>query len=139
MRLMQMKRLFNLSACVALLSIFAWSGVGVAAIAQTSPSPASKAQAKPQAKIKTLAFSCRVLYSPARSIWVRELEVDYDKNAFTALRIDGVPVHGFSAEGAQISTHLDNERIYLDLSAPSWRSEFREAAQGEGTCVKAKG
>jgi hypothetical protein len=132
MRLMQMKRPFNLSVCVALLSIFAWSGVGVSAIAQTSPSPASKAQAKPQA-------SCRVLYSPARSIWVRELEVDYDKNAFTALRIDGVPVHGFSAEGAQISTHLDNERIYLDLSAPSWRSEFREAAQGEGTCVKAKG
>jgi hypothetical protein len=134
---MQMKRfshflfMAGFLACLGLLS---------AATAQTSAPAANKAQTKsqPKAKVKTLVFSCRVLYSPARSIWVRELEVDYDKKAFTALRIDGIPVHGFSFEGAQISTHLDNERIYLDLNAPSWRSEFREAAQGEGACVKSK-
>jgi hypothetical protein len=130
---MQMKRfshflfMAGFLACLGLLS---------AATAQTSAQAAPKAQTK--AKVKTLVFSCRVLYSPVRSIWVRELEVDYNKKAFTALRIDGIPVHGFSFEGAQISTHLDNERIYLDLNAPSWRSEFREAAQGEGSCVKSK-
>jgi hypothetical protein len=136
---MQMKQFFDVLRTWVLLGLC--SGLG-AVMAQSGSSatgqPPPKAPAKAQAKVKTLVFSCRVLYSPARSIWVRELEVDYNKKAFTALRIDGIPVYGFSAEGAQISTHLDNERIYLDLNAPSWRSEFREAAQGEGACVKSK-
>lgn len=126
-----MKALFPVRA-----SLLAWlcalglaSGVG----AQTT---LSKAAAAP--KLKTLSFTCRVLYEPTRALWVRELEIDYDKTAFQVLRIDGVRVHGFAAEGAVISTHLDNERIYLDLSAPSWKSEFREAAQGQGACVKSR-
>jgi hypothetical protein len=45
-------------------------------------------------------------------------------------------VHGFAVDGASIITHLDNERIYLDLNVPQWKSEFREAAQGQGVCIK---
>jgi hypothetical protein len=120
-----------------------WTGLGCAllagAVLLSSAAVCAQTQTKPPQKHKTLSFTCRVVYEPSRALWVRELEVDYDKNAFIALRIDGVSVHGFSAQGAQISTHLDNERIHLDLSAPRWRSEFREAAQGEGVCVKAKG
>lgn len=67
---------------------------------------------------------------------MRELEIDYDSKAFQVLRIDGVRVHGFSVDGAGIVTHLDNERIFLDLSVPSWKSQFREAAQGQGVCIK---
>jgi hypothetical protein len=110
-----------LAACVAL-------GVAVGANAQAAPKPAQK--------FKTLSFTCRVLYEPSRALWVRELEIDYDKKAFQALRIDGVKAHGFSVNGANIVTHLDNERIHLDLDIPSWKSEFREAAQGQGVCIK---
>ena len=92
--------------------------------------------AKPVKKLKTLSFTCRVVYEPANSMWVRELEIDYDSKAFQVLRIDGVQAHGFSVDGAFLITHLDNERIYLDLSVPSWKSQFREAAQGQGVCIK---
>jgi hypothetical protein len=92
--------------------------------------------AKSVQKLKTLSFTCRVLYEPSRALWVRELEIDYDKKAFQALRIDGVKAHGFSVDGANVITHLDNERIQLDLNAPSWKSEFRDAAQGQGVCIK---
>lgn len=115
-----------LSLLVSLLAL-AWS-----ASAQTTDRTSS---AK---KLKTLSFTCRVLYEPARTLWVRELEIDYDSTAFQVLRIDGVRVYGFAVDGAAIITHLDNERIYLDLSVPSWKSEFREAAQGQGVCVKNK-
>lgn len=101
-----------------------------------SASAQTAASAKPGKKLKTLSFSCRVLYEPARTLWVRELEIDYDSKAFQVLRIDGVQAHGFSVDGASIITHLDNERIYLDLSVPSWKSQFREAAQGQGVCIK---
>jgi hypothetical protein len=96
----------------------------------------AQTKAKPAQQLKTLSYSCRVLYEPARTIWVRELEIDYDRKAFQVLRIDGVKVHGFAVDGASIITHLDNERIYLDLNVPQWKSEFREAAQGQGVCIK---
>ncbi len=87
-------------------------------------------------KKQTLSFTCRVVYEPSRALWVRELEIDYDKKNFIELRIDGVKAHGFSASGTQIGTHLDNERIEIDLNIPSWKSQFREAAQGQGVCIK---
>lgn len=118
-------RFFRLLALLALAL-----SMGLSASAQTA------ASAKPGKKLKTLSFSCRVLYEPARTLWVRELEIDYDSKAFQVLRIDGVQAHGFSVDGASIITHLDNERIYLDLSVPSWKSQFREAAQGQGVCIK---
>jgi hypothetical protein len=100
------------------------------AVAQTST------PTKPSGKLKTLSYSCRVLYEPSRALWVRELEIDYDSKAFQALRVDGVRVHGFATDGVIITTHLDNERIELDMKIPQWKSQFREAAQGQGVCVK---
>jgi hypothetical protein len=118
-------RFFYLLASLGLALSF-----GLSASAQTAGS------AKTGKKLKTLSFSCRVLYEPARTLWVRELEIDYDSKAFQVLRIDGVQAHGFSVNGASIITHLDNERVYLDLSVPSWKSQFRESAQGQGVCIK---
>jgi hypothetical protein len=92
--------------------------------------------AKPKTAAKTLNFTCRVLYEPSKALWVRELEIDYGKKTFTELRIDGIKAHGFAVTGGTIITHMDNERIMLDLNVPSWRSEFREAAQGQGVCIK---
>ncbi|MBS7807052.1 hypothetical protein [Variovorax sp. PCZ-1] len=99
-------------------------------------SASAQTAVKPAKKLKTLSFTCRVVYEPSNAMWVRELEVDYDSKAFKVLRIDGIQAHGFSVEGASIITHMDNERIYLDLSVPSWKSQFREAAQGQGVCIK---
>lgn len=99
-------------------------------------SAAAQPAAKPAKKLKTLSYTCRVVYEPSNAMWVRELEIDYDKEAFKVLRVDGVQAHGFSAAGQFLTTHLDNERIYLDLSVPSWKSQFRESAQGQGVCIK---
>jgi hypothetical protein len=115
---------FPLRSLAALIAL----GIAAGANAQTASKPAQK--------LKTLSYTCRVLYEPSRTLWVRELEIDYDKKAFQALRIDGVKAHGFSVNGANVITHLDNERIHLDLNIPSWKSEFREAAQGQGVCIK---
>jgi hypothetical protein len=108
--------------------------------AQTQPTPSSTPKPVQQSvkapALKTLSWSCRVFYTPARSIWVREVALDYDREAPRAIRIDGVPVHGFSFEDALVSTHLDNERITLDLAKPEWRSTFRDQAAGQGACVK---
>jgi hypothetical protein len=100
------------------------------------PCAAFAQPSQPKLAVKTLNFTCRVLYEPSRALWVRELEIDYGKKTFTELRIDGIKAHGFSVNGGTIITHMDNERIMLDLNVPSWRSEFREAAQGQGVCIK---
>ncbi len=107
--------------------------INSAGFAQNAPA------AKPKAKVSTLAYTCRVLYEPSQALWVRDLEIDYDKKKFIELRIDGIKAHGFSVNGGTIITHMDNERIMLDLSVPIWKSEFRQAAQGQGVCIKNRG
>lgn len=113
-----------------------WRGLAASIALCAFTGVSAQPAAKPAKILKTLSYTCRVVYEPANSMWVRELEIDYDSKAFQVLRIDGVKAHGFSVDGASIITHLDNERIYLDLSVPSWKSQFREAAQGQGVCIK---
>jgi hypothetical protein len=108
---------------------------GMAAGSAWAQLPAQPSQ-KAHGKLQTLSYTCRVMYEPAKSLWVRELQIDHDRKGFVALRIDGVPVHGFAAEGAAIQTHLDNERIALDLTQATWRSELRDQASGQGPCIK---
>jgi hypothetical protein len=113
-----------------------WRGLAACIAFSACASVSAQTAPKPAKKLKTLSYTCRVVYEPANAMWVRELEIDYDTKAFQVLRIDGVRAHGFSVDGASIITHLDNERIMLDLSVPSWKSQFREAAQGQGVCIK---
>jgi hypothetical protein len=115
-----------------LLSSLIWRALAACLSLGLTVSLNAQPASKPAQKLKTLSYTCRVLYEPSRALWVRELEIDYDKKSFQVLRIDGVRAHGFSVDGANVITHLDNERIHLDLSIPSWKSEFREAAQGQG-------
>ncbi len=117
-------------------SFILWRGLAACITLVLCASAYAQTANKPAKKLKTLSYTCRVLYEPSRSLWVRELELDYDSKAFQVLRIDGVRLHGFSVDGAVIVTHLDNERIFIDLSVPSWRSQFREAAVGQGVCIK---
>ncbi|MDE2616317.1 MAG: hypothetical protein KGL73_04745 [Burkholderiales bacterium] len=84
----------------------------------------------------TVRYRCEAVYMPARSTWVRSVEIDHDERRVRALRIDGVPVHSFAIEGAVIRTALDNERIVLDTASGQWQGDFRGLAQGRGRCER---
>src|SRR6218665_899659 len=62
----------------------------------------------------TARYRCEAVYLPARSTWVRSVEIDHDEHRVRALRIDGVAVYSFAVDGAAIRTALDNERIVFD-------------------------
>lgn len=84
----------------------------------------------------TARYRCEAVYLPARSSWVRNVEVEHDARRVLALRIDGVPVHSFAVDGTVIRTALDNERISLDTDRLEWQSDFRGLAQGRGRCER---
>ncbi|MEY4757256.1 MAG: hypothetical protein RJA34_2154 [Pseudomonadota bacterium] len=82
----------------------------------------------------TAHWRCEVAYLPQRSTWMREVAVDYNRKAVTAVRIDGLAPYAYSVQGTVLLTAIDNERIQLDLGQRVWRSNFRESATGEGRC-----
>lgn len=98
---------------------------------------ASAGAAAPPAKPR-IALVCEAVYLPARTIWVRNVEIAYDEQRVSAVRIDGVPVYGFSVDGTVILTALDNERIQIDVAAQSWQSDFRGQASSQGRCERAR-
>ncbi len=91
---------------------------------------ASTAQAAPQ----TVTLSCAVAYMPARSTWVREVQIDWDYKIIRAVRIDGLAPYSYSVNPQGLSTAIDNERIQLDLTQAQWSSDFRGLATGRGRC-----
>lgn len=95
-------------------------GVGVAQ-AQTAPA--------------MLSLVCQVFYLPARSMWVRQVQLDLRNEVVQALHIDGLKPYSFTAypEGL-VLTAIDNERIAIDLKQASWSSDFRDYASGQGQC-----
>lgn len=84
----------------------------------------------------TARYRCEAVYMPARSSWVRSVEIDHDARRVLALRIDGVPVHSFAVEGTVIRTALDNERIAFNTANGQWQSDFRGLAQAQGACER---
>lgn len=84
----------------------------------------------------TARYRCEAVYMPARSTWVRSVEIEHDERRVLALRIDGVAVYSFSVDGTAIRTALDNERISLDTHRLEWQSDFRGLAQGRGRCER---
>jgi hypothetical protein len=81
---------------------------------------------------------CEAVYRPARTIWVRMVEIAYDDQRVSGVRIDGVPVYSFSIEGTVVLTSMDNERIQIDVAAQSWQSDFRGLASSQGRCERAR-
>ena len=90
----------------------------------------SAALAAPQ----TVTLSCAVAYMPARSTWVRQVQIDWDEQAVRALRIDGLAPYSFSLQSDGLVTAIDNERIQIDLREALWTSDFRGQATGQGRC-----
>ncbi len=88
------------------------------------------------AAVQKVTYRCEVAYLPARSTWVRTVELTHDGRQLRAVSIDGVPAHRFAVSGTTVHTAVDNERIVFDTGALSWRSDFRGLAQGQGRCER---
>ena len=82
----------------------------------------------------SLTLWCAVAYMPARSTWVREVQLQWDGATLRDLRIDGLTPHSFSVQGDTIATAIDNERIQIDGRLLQWTSDFRGLAAGQGRC-----
>ena len=121
-----------LRALAAVLAI--WAGLSGIAPAAT-PVAATEAEAERQ----TLALRCAVAYLPARSTWVREVQIEWDTRQVQALRIDGLAPYSFALLPEGVSTAIDNERIEIDLRTLTWRSDFRGQASGQGRCERSAG
>ena len=105
----------------------------------STPAPTPRLMSTPEAvrPVRTRPASvwrCEVAYMPARSTWVRRVEIEADDQRVTALRIDGVTPHAFTRVDTALVTALDNERIVIDLTSLQWQSDFRGLAQGQGRC-----
>lgn len=87
-----------------------------------------------QSATRTVTLSCAVAYMPARSTWVREVQIEADKQTIRSLRIDGLTPYSFSRNPRGVSTAIDNERIQIDLTQAQWTSDFRGLASGQGRC-----
>lgn len=85
---------------------------------------------------QTVNYRCEAVYQPARSVWVRSVDLAHDGNKITEVRIDGVPVYSFNVHGPQVLTALDNERIVFDAQRLSWESDWRGVMQSSGRCER---
>jgi hypothetical protein len=119
-----------------------WTLVTLMLVACSPPTDTSRRanSTKTDSAQQVSTWQCPVFYEPARSIWKRMVKFEVMPNqtdksdASFRLFIDGVAVHGFSLNADQISTHLDNEHIAIDLSQKTWRSDLRGLATGQGVC-----
>ena len=110
---------------VVVLAVLACGGV-----------PLSQATAPVAVASQRLTLLCAVFYTPARSIWQREVVIEHDARQVLALRIDGQSPYTFAAHGPTLLTALDNERIQIDWAQGLWRSDFRGLAAGQGSCER---
>lgn len=91
------------------------------------------AQPKGTTPDRTL-LRCEAVYMPARSNWVREVELVGKAGRLSELRIDGQAVYTFAVRDTTVFTSQDNERIQIDFGEGTWRSDFRGLASGQGRC-----
>jgi hypothetical protein len=80
------------------------------------------------------ALRCEPVYMPARSTWVREVELVGQEGRLSEVRIDGQKVYAFSVRDTTVLTAMDNERIEIDFGARTWRSDFRGLSSAQGRC-----
>lgn len=77
---------------------------------------------------------CEAVYMPARSTWVREVELVGKAGILAEVRIDGQAVYTFSLRDTTVLTSQDNERIQIDFGERTWRSDFRGLSSAQGRC-----
>ena len=81
-------------------------------------------------------WTCSAFYLPARSIWQRTVDIEFDTHAVRAVLIDDVPVYAFNVQGTTVLTAVDGERIQFDPVAQSWTSDLRGIVTSQGSCKR---
>ena len=81
-----------------------------------------------------VSWTCNAFYLPARSIWRRTIDLEYDAQDVRSVKIDGLAVYTFSVTGTQILTAVDGERIQFDAETRAWRSDLRGIVSSQGQC-----
>lgn len=115
-----MKRLLRAAGCLCLATTASAPGWAVS----------------PEA-LQTVTLVCEAVYAPARTTWIRTVDIGYDQRRVRSVAVDGVPVYTFAIVGTTILTSQDNERIRIDTAAQTWSSDFRGLATGQGRCERA--
>ncbi len=95
--------------------------------------PVAVAQGQGESRVR---YRCEAVYLPARTTWVRSVEIAYDRQQLRSVSIDGAPAHRYAVHGPVILTSLDNERIRFDTASLSWQSDLRGLAQAQGRCER---
>ena len=83
-----------------------------------------------------LSWTCSAFYLPARSIWQRTVDVEFDSGGVRAVQIDGVAVYAFNIQGTTLLTSVDSERIQFDTAAQTWTSDLRGIVSSQGRCQR---
>jgi hypothetical protein len=96
--------------------------------------PAAWAAAPSNPSPERTLLRCEPVYMPARSTWVREVELVGKGGRLSEVRIDGLAVNSFAVRDTTVLTSQDNERIQIDFSERTWSSDFRGLASGQGRC-----
>ena len=79
-------------------------------------------------------WTCSAFYLPARSIWHRTVDIEFDDKDVLAVQIDGVPVFAFNIQGTTVLTAVDGERIQFDPTIQTWSSDLRGIVSSVGRC-----
>ena len=98
--------------------------------------PLARAQNSPRALVGTVSWTCHAFYLPARSIWKRTVDIEFDAEGVRSLMIDGVAAYSFNLQGGRILTAIDGERIQFDVTEQTWTSDLRGMVSSQGRCEK---
>ena len=106
------------------------------AVALVFPMSAAQAQPAPPAVPGVVSWTCKAFYLPARSLWQRTVDLEFDADGVRAVKIDGVAVYTFNIQGKTILTAVDGERIQFDTEAQTWTSDLRGLVSSQGRCER---
>lgn len=124
------------ASCRSRMAPMLWAALALAsaqATAQTADAPG-----RPGEGTQRVGLVCEAVYLPARTPWLRGVEIAYDQQRVRSVHIDGIPVYTFTVQGTLILTALDNERIQIDTATLTWTSDFRGLATAQGRCERAR-
>ncbi len=96
---------------------------------------ATAAETKSNA-VGVTVWTCSAFYLPARSIWQRTVDIEFDAQDVRTVQIDGIPVYTFNIQGTTVLTAVDGERIQFDPVAQTWASDLRGIVSSLGRCAK---
>ena len=85
--------------------------------------------------VRTATWTCQAFYLPARGMWPRSVELQYDGAVVRSVLIDGIAAYTFTINGSTVMTAIDGERIQFDVAALTWTSDLRGLVSSSGRCV----